>query len=240
MNRINYKVTVIGSGNVGSQFARIFNTLPVSSRFLENFPLDSDLYVIAVSDDAVSEVAARLPEVRGIVVHTTGSVPMDALACVRCGGYGVLYPFQTISKARSLPAGDIPLLVEAVNPAVGAGIMEIARSFGFSSVVYADSELRRRVHLAGTFVCNFTNALVGIGQRIFSECGIDSSIANPLISETMEKLRHIPASQAQTGPAVRGDLATLEKHRRLLTDLGMSRELEIYDIMSGYIMDQKK
>ena len=85
MNSEKLKVAVIGTGNVGTQFARIFGTEPVSPRTLYGLPDDADIYVISVSDSAVKEVADRLPELPGIVVHTTGSVPMDALACVKCG-----------------------------------------------------------------------------------------------------------------------------------------------------------
>lgn len=234
------KVAVIGKGNVGTLMGRIFGVEPVSSRTLEGLPADADLYVIAVSDDAVESVASALPEVKGIVVHTTGSVPMDALKCVKCGGYGVLYPFQTISKSRPLEAGNIPLLIEASDEDTLNNIKQIAASSGFTKISEADSDMRRRTHLAGTFVCNFTNALIGIGQRIFAECGIDSQIANPLIRETLNKLDHLPASEAQTGPAARKDLTTMAKHKALLEELGMDEEKRIYELISGYIMDQKK
>ena len=71
MNSEKLKVAVIGTGNVGTQFARIFGTEPVSPRTLEGLPDDADIYVISVSDSAVKEVADRLPELSGIVVHTT-------------------------------------------------------------------------------------------------------------------------------------------------------------------------
>lgn len=234
------KVTVIGRGNVGSQMSRIFNTVPIDPHTLEGLPEDSALYVIAVSDDAVESVAAKIPKVKGIVVHTTGSVPMDVLLNVKCTGYGVFYPFQTVSKSRVLSAEDIPLLVEASDDATLMQIKKIAEMYGFGNVTEADSEMRRRTHLAGTFVCNFPNALLGIGQRIFLECGINPKIGNPLIAETVEKLRHLAAADAQTGPAARKDYATLDKHRSLLEELGMESERRIYDIISEYIMNQKK
>lgn len=240
MEKAHPEVVVIGQGNVGTQMARIFGTEAVSSRSLEGMPTDADLYIISVSDNAVSSVAARLPKVEGIVVHTTGSVPMDALKCMECGGYGVLYPFQTISKARPLEAGKIPLMIEACDEETLDKIKKIAESFGFTNISEADSEIRRRTHLAGTFVCNFTNALIGIGQQIFEECGIDPKTGNPLLAETVEKLRNIPAKEAQTGPAARHDTSTLEKHRMLLEELGMDEEKKIYDLLSGFIMNQKK
>lgn len=231
------KVTVIGTGNVGSQFARFFNTQPVPSRSLEGLPVDSDLYIISVSDAAVAEVASKLPPVDGIVVHTTGSVGMDVLKDVECGGYGVLYPFQTISRMRPLPPSSIPLLIEGCNAETTDKICSIARQFGFSHIEIADSEKRRRVHLCGTFACNFTNAMIAISQKIMAESGINADIVNPLVAETIEKLKVLPAKDAQTGPAIRKDIPTINKHLSLLRELDMEKECYIYEAVSDYIMN---
>lgn len=230
------KVAVIGTGNVGTQFARIFGVEPISSRTLEGLPTDADLYVIAVSDSAVREVANRLPETDGIVVHTTGSVPLDALSEVKCGGSGVIYPFQTISRQRPLTPERIPLLLEASDEKTLLTIEKAAREAGFSDIAYADSEKRRRVHLCGTFACNFTNAMVGISQKILADCGIDQSIISPLVEETVEKLKTLPAKHAQTGPAVRKDTPTMDAHVKLLEELDMKNEADIYKLISEYII----
>lgn len=234
------KVVVIGTGNVGTQFARIFGTEPVSSRTLSDLPLDADLYIVSVSDSAVKDVAEKIPAVKGIVVHTTGSVGMDVLSEVRCKGYGVMYPFQTISKARPLPSSRIPLLIEGCDEDTVTFIQECARHYGFKQIERADSAKRRKVHLCGTFACNFTNALIGISQKILSESGIDTGIINPLVEETVEKLKTLPAKEAQTGPAARKDLSTLYSHKSLLDAMEMDKELEIYDIISEYIMSGER
>lgn len=240
-NKKDIKVSVIGTGNVGTQFARIFETIPISSRTLEGLPLDADLYVISVSDSAVKEVAEKLPDVRGIVVHTTGSVSMDVLSDMKkYGGYGVLYPFQTLSKARPLPPSSIPLLIEGDTYQTATEIEHFAREFGFTDIVMADSEKRRRVHLCGTFACNFTNALIGISQKILSQSRIDPSVITPLVEETVEKLKTMPAIEAQTGPAIRKDHTTLYSHKALLNELGMEEESDIYNIISDYIMRLRK
>lgn len=230
------KVSVIGTGNVGSQFARIFNTRTLSSRKLDGLPKDSDLYIISVSDNAVPEVAKNMPEVDGIVVHTTGSVAMEVLSTIKCKGYGVLYPFQTISKMRPLPPSSIPLLIEGDSSATLGFIRTAAEKYGFIDIAEADSDMRRKVHLAGAFSCNFVNAMVGIGQEILSKCGIQPEIIGPLVEETVEKLKTMPARDAQTGPAVRKDTPTLDKHIRLLSDLEMTDEAEIYRAVSDYII----
>ena len=233
------KVAVIGTGNVGTQFARIFKTVPISSRTLLGLPMDADLYLISVSDSAVKDVADRLPSLNGIVAHTTGSVPMDALAGVKCNGYGVIYPFQTISKSRPLPPSYIPLLIEGNDEKTAGFLKESATKYGFTQIEKVDSEMRRKVHLCGTFACNFTNAMIGISQKILSAAGIDGCIISPLVEETVATLRSLPAKEAQTGPAARKDLATLHSHKALLGKLKMQEEADIYDIISEYIMSGK-
>ena len=231
------KVAVIGTGNVGTQFSQIFGVNPCSSRTLEALPADADLYIIAVSDAAVKEVADKLPELNGIVVHTTGSVPMDTLKSIKCKGYGVMYPFQTISKMRPLSPEKIPLLLEASDDNTLEFIRSVAAEAGFSNIEFADSKKRRSVHLTGTFACNFTNAMIAMSQKILSASGLSQSIIQPLVEETVEKLKSLPAKDAQTGPAARKDIPTLNSHLNLLNDLGMDKEAEIYKIISDYIMD---
>lgn len=233
------KVQVIGRGNVGTQFARIFGVKPIPPKTLEGLDNDADLYIIAVSDSAVEEVAKNLPKVDGVVVHTTGSVPMDVLSQVDCKGYGVLYPFQTISKQRQLDAKDIPLLIEACNEETAGFISDIAQKHGFEKIQMADSKRRGIVHLTGTFACNFTNAMIAISQKILNEAGINEDVVNPLIAETFEKIKSIPARDAQTGPAIRKDYPTLRKHSALLDAMGMDSEREIYKVISDYIISEE-
>ncbi len=230
------KTAVIGTGNVGTHFARYFGTEPIPSRTLEGLPADADLYIIAVSDSAVKSVAEKLPSVNGIVVHTTGSVPMEVLSQVECKGYGVIYPFQTISRLRELTPDRIPLLLEGSDENTLEKIKDAVVSAGFSDIAYADSEKRRRVHLTGTFACNFTNAMISISQQILSDCGIDQDIIRPLVEETIEKLKALPAKQAQTGPAIRKDIPTMKGHLELLKQLDMDKEAEVYRVVSEYIM----
>lgn len=231
------KTAIIGNGNVANQFARIFETECISSRTLDGLPEDADLYIISVSDSAVKEVADRLPAVNGIVAHTTGSVPLTALQNVVCGGRGVIYPFQTISKKRPLSPDAIPLLIEGDNEMTTAKLEKAAKDHGFTDISRADSEMRRKVHLAAVFVCNFPNAMISIGQKILEECGIDGKIVAPLVHETIEKLKSLPAKEAQTGPAMREDIPTIKKQLSILEKHEMTDEAEIYRIVSDYIIN---
>lgn len=106
------EIAVIGQGNVADYFSKELNACRVNSRTLESLPRDAKLYIIAVSDNAINEVAKRLPVLEGIVAHTSGTIGLDALTTTGVKNAGVLYPLQTITKGYTLTADQVPVLIE--------------------------------------------------------------------------------------------------------------------------------
>lgn len=230
-------IAVIGAGNVGYHLAlhlhhsgfavdAIYSRNPTKAGALaeltgaqvldnpENLPAAIDLVIIAVSDSAIAEVAARLPDTAAVVVHTAGSVDMEVLSRFR--HYGVLYPLQSFSVSRQADISSVPLLPEAVNDTVFEKITSLAARLS-TSVTPASSEERRFVHLAAVFAANFTNALYGAAAGILGKntsLGLD--ILLPLMTETAAKAVEIGPKAAQTGPAKRNDHAVIQKHLNLL------------------------
>ena len=222
-------VVIIGSGNLAEALARAVAASPLGLRQVFGRNRDrvaavaalsgtvgesdpsrlarADIYLIAVSDAAVAEVASSLPiDAAAVVAHTAGSVPVDALA--RFPRRAVFYPFQTFTKGREVDFSEIPILVETASPDLRGEVEAFARCLS-RTVLYADSALRGQVHLAGVFACNFANHLFELG----------GDLLRPLIAETTAKaLAAARPAAVQTGPAVRGDLPTQERHLRLLAD----------------------
>lgn len=176
---------------------------------------EADLYLIAVSDRAVGNAAAALRVPAGaLTAHTAGSVPIEALPFVR---RAVLYPFQTFTKGREVDLGEVPLFIEGSDADTASAIETFARAMS-RTVRYADGGTRARIHLTGTFVCNFVNHLYTLGGRILADAGLPFDLLGPIIDETASKaLASGNPASVQTGPAVRGDQATQECHQALLT-----------------------
>lgn len=183
----------------------------------------ADLYLVAVSDRAVGEVAASLPFPPGAAVaHTAGSVPLDALPA-HIARRGVFYPLQTFTRGRAVDFAEIPILVEASDEALRRQLETTARALS-RTVVAADSALRARAHLAAVFVSNFTNHMYALGERILDEAGLSFDLLRPLAAETARKALDAPsAADVQTGPAVRGDRPTQERHEAMLADERLRR-----------------
>ena len=231
-----YRTVLIGAGNVASflkeHIKPPFELTAVGGRQRKcPLPQDADLYIIAVSDRSIPSVAEELKDVEGLVVHTAGSVPMDVLSQ---GRRGVLYPLQTISKTRQLPASKVPFYIEASQEKDLELLRELAESMGSKATVMT-SEKRRYLHLAAVFCCNFVNRLYGITADLLEEHEIPFSAMLPLIKETADKVERLTPHQAQTGPAVRWDEEVMAQQMTLLDD----EQRELYQLLSKSIHDDK-
>lgn len=212
------KIYIIGGGNVSCHLAKAFgirhNVYILNSRGLDDVPMDGDLYVVAVTDSAIKQVAGELPAVGGIVVHTSGSVTMEAIPATHTKR-GVLYPLQTFSKDVPLDYSTISFFIEANSQDVEREIMGFVSDIT-NKIYHADSELRKRIHLSGVISCNFVNHLFALSDILLSDVGLTVDILRPLIDETVRKISHTKPADAQTGPASRQDIKILEEHLRIL------------------------
>ena len=191
---------------------------------------EADVYIISVSDDAIPEVSDFLEDNKGLVVHTSGSVPMNVLSIHE--NYGVFYPLQTFSRERKLDLKSVPFCLEAKQDADLTILWNLAGLLS-EKVYEVDSAQRKSLHLAAVFVNNFTNHLYQIGQSICQEKDLPFELLHPLIEETASKIRELPPYQAQTGPAWRGDVKTVQNH---LNQLKNSDYKEVYTAMSESIL----
>ena len=173
----------------------------------------ADLYVIAVSDAAIASVAADLKLDKKLVVHTAGSVSKDVLR-VCSKNYGVLYPLQSLrSELNELP--DIPFLVDGNTPDDLALITEFAGTLS-NQVQPAGDEQRLKLHVAAVMVSNFTNHLYALAKAYCLREQLDFTLLLPLITSVADRLHDHEPAAVQTGPAVRNDEATIQKHLELL------------------------
>ena len=124
----------------------------------------ADLYILAVSDAAITTLAESLPiPAEAAVVHTAGGIGIEALPA-RFDRRGVLYPLQTFTQGRSVDFAKIPLFVEGNDDSFTSELEAFARNL--SRTVYrADSDRRVRLHLAAVFACNFVNHLYALEAR---------------------------------------------------------------------------
>lgn len=252
------KIAVIGSGNVAthvakalslhhtilavwspnpqhaSRLARLLQTQSVTD--ISKLPAHADLYLTAVKDDALAEVARQVASLHtnGLFVHTAGSVPQTIWEG-HVNRYGVFYPMQTFSKQKEMDLQEVPFFIEAKHADDAQLLTQIARTI--SHRVYpATSEQRKKLHLAAVFCCNFTNYLYTLAADLLHEDGLPFDAFLPLIRETSDKLHQLPPYEAQTGPALRNDRTVIEAHLQALADKPQLKA--VYELLSAGIQQR--
>ena len=174
---------------------------------------DGDLYLIALADDALAGISAKLRLGNHLVVHTAGAIPLRVLEGVS-RNYGVLYPLQSLRKELA----DIPVIPVLVDANTGDNLTligDFAQSFS-SQVMPASDEQRLKLHLAAVLVNNFTNHLYVLAEDYCRKEKLRFDYLLPLIDETSRRLHILSPQAVQTGPAIRRDQETLQKHLQLL------------------------
>jgi len=249
------RVSIIGSGNVAQHLIVAFSKttdielvqvfarkdaavahLTSPDKIYTNFNdiIAADLFIIAITDDAITEVSAAIPFSSELVVHTSGSVSIEAIN--NKNRPGVFYPLQTFSKSKEVDFKTIPICIETKNEKDFEILEKVAKSI--SNTVYKiNSEQRKALHIAAVFVCNFVNHLYQIGNDICIENDLPFDILKPLIQETANKILTLSPNQAQTGPAKRKDIQTINAHLNFLSD---DNQKEIYKMLTKSIIDNGK
>ncbi len=196
---------------------------------------EAEIFVLAVSDDALSEVISelRLPE-DALVIHTSGTKSLSVLE--RFERYGVFYPLQTFSQGKKVNFREIPFCLEASDTETLDILVELA-DYLTENIFHITSQERVKLHLAAVFACNFTNHLLAISSEILRKNHLEFDLLKPLIRETIEKgLRENPL-EVQTGPAIRNDQMTLERHLEIIQN--QPEFYQIYRAMTESIQTLK-
>lgn len=198
---------------------------------------EADLYILAVSEPAINRLSSQLNFGSATVAHTAGSAPIEELAA-KIKNKAVFYPLQTFTKGRNVDMQEVPILIEGSTPAALKCVREAASAIS-ADVRQVNSADRRIVHLAAVFACNFSNHMYAIGEEMLQPIGQGFDLLKPLIRETARKAIETGApKKCQTGPAVRNDFATRNKHSELLTSRPDYKN--IYTALSSSIWEISK
>ena len=167
-----------------------------------------DVLVIATPDDVVADVAtAVVPVVGTTVVHLSGSLGLDALAPhpMRAGVHPLVpLPNPEVGAAR---------LVSGVTFAVAGAPLgrAMVEALGGRIVEVADDD-RAAYHAAACIAANHVVALLGQVERVAASVGLDLESFLPLTRAAVDDVAALGPEAALTGPARRGDWATLSRH----------------------------
>lgn len=232
------KICIIGRGNVATHLGMAMNGADVTivnPHTLADMPYDSDIYIISVKDEAIEEVASRIPTGESVVAHTSGSVSMETIARHHRHA-GVLYPLQTFTAGVGMDYSDIPVFIEATDASTADKLKNAAKLFS-ENVYDANSSVRKRLHIAAVFGCNFVNLLYSIAADELKDVDMPLEVLRPLSRRTLEKAFDSGCpDHVQTGPASRGDMSIIKNHIHMLENKPESQN--IYRVLSQCILNK--
>jgi predicted short-subunit dehydrogenase-like oxidoreductase (DUF2520 family) len=228
------KLGIIGNGRAAWAFASTWRRIgwPLIGIATRGEPIDelaaaSDIILVAVSDRAIKEVAAMIPETNAIIVHPSGALP--ALR----GGFS-LHPL------KSLPPVGEPSDLEGTLLVFEGNHRDVAQSIataagGRFAEISADAKIR--YHAGAVFGSNYIAALLDVAEELIGIDGARDDIAALARSAIDNWAAHTDARRF-TGPAARGDDAIMQQH---VDALGDAPELaEIYRLLAARIVAAAK
>ena len=188
---------------------------------------DADALLIAVKDDAITDVAEQLAPLStrvAVAAHLSGFVPVAALQPLQDQGVAVggFHPLVSmpdpVAGASSLEGsyvgiGGEPLAVDTLT--------HLAGSLGLEPFRLDDPD-RPAYHAAAAAAANFVVTSLAIAGDLFDSAGVDPRVSRPLVERVVANCFERGASQSLTGPVARGDIDTVVGHLTAAHDVSES------------------
>lgn len=253
------RVFIIGAGRVGQGLARAFrlrsvevvglhgrrpSDMSTSSGALPHSVASANVVLIAVRDDQIDDVVGELISGRrpllaaeAVALHTSGTADpasFEHLAAqgIPAGTFHPLVPFVRPERASEMLHGGWVGIDGA--PAARAASRRLAGHVG-ARTLDIPAGGKATYHAAAVFVANFPVALAAMGSELLQSVGVPSRSADAALDSLMRaavaNIDSGSASEALTGPIVRGEVEVVHKHivalRRDERLLGVYRRMSL-------------
>lgn len=184
---------------------------------------DADGCILAITDNAIEEVASQLSFVHTTLIHTAGSISRMVLQPYAQHA-GIMWPVYSIVKDDLPKHREIPIVIKGITE----HSEDILKKFvaDISDICYTISwEQRQWLHLCAVLSNNFVNHMMAISEEICNKQHIPFSLLYPIVNQTTERIKHASPRKLQTGPAKRNDQNTIQKHLEILAQTPQWQEL---------------
>lgn len=202
--------------------ANVFNAQPATPAEAAQ---RADLVLLTVPDDVLPDLAHQLADLHAwrkdqFVVHASGASPASVLQPAAEHGAitGSFHPVAAFASPDSILPSGITFGIEASEPLQGV-LAEMARALGGYPLPLADTH-KTVYHAAAVVASNYTVTLAAMAAQLFGTLGTSPEEALrallPLMRTTLDNLEQQGLPDALTGPLVRGDTGTVQRHLEAL------------------------
>ena len=153
-------------------------------------------------------------------VHTSGSLPAEILLPLSPDGSGIaaMHPVQTFTSHNRDTAFDDCFVTLQGDPELCSRLEGMVRKIGARPLLM-DEKSKMAVHLAAVIACNYLAPLFAASDDILQQNDVEvkaRELFGPLVRQAVENLLTHPPEEVLTGPVVRGDPGTIERHLTML------------------------
>lgn len=233
-------IAILGNGRVGTYFARSMQKAGLKVNHYartpkqeqlewQSYQAHESLCILCLPDDKIAELSAQLPTGDGIICHSSGTQDLQSIDA-KHRRRGIFYPLMSLRKDSTLALREVPLCLEAERSQDLEILLDFCKAQGWQARHLSDSD-RQKIHLAAVLTHNFGNYLHQLAYQVLAENNLPLSLLKPLLEQQLRDWDENPPLRRQTGPAVRGDKKTEQKHLAQLNE----RDAELYQFLSEAI-----
>jgi predicted short-subunit dehydrogenase-like oxidoreductase (DUF2520 family) len=215
-------IAIVGDGRLGRALASALRAPAPHGRGYTG--AGADAVLLCVPDAQIAAAAAAI-EPGPLVGHCSGATGLGALAPHE--GFG-LHPLMTITRAGGSFEGA-GCAVAGTTPRALEVAQRLGRSLGMRPFVIGDED-RVAYHAAASMASNFLVTLESAAARVAATAGVERAMLVALVRATVEAWA-VEGDASLTGPIVRGDEATVARHREVLGERAPEL-LDLYDVMA--------
>jgi predicted short-subunit dehydrogenase-like oxidoreductase (DUF2520 family) len=239
------RAVIVGRGRVGRGLHQALTATAFEARLVRGrgglaLP-NAELVILAIPDPALAAVAEALVLDRGAsVVHCSGSFGPEVLARCRARGVsvGAMHPLASFADPKRPPAlTGTSFVIDGDRRAVGAA-KRVARALGARAVVAPVHG--PGYHAAAALSANGAAALAAVAVRVMGALGLRERDAQRAIGALLrtvgENVERVGVPGALSGPVIRGDDATVTRHRAALASIDPDARAA-YDAVAPAILD---
>jgi predicted short-subunit dehydrogenase-like oxidoreductase (DUF2520 family) len=215
-------IAIVGDGRLGRALASALRAPAPHGRGYDG--TGADVVLLCVPDGQIATAAAAIAP-GPLVGHCSGATGLDVLAPHEAFG---LHPLMTVTRAGASFAGAGCAVAGTTSRALEVA-SSVGRSLGMRPFVIGDED-RVAYHAAASMASNFLVTLESAAARVAATAGVDRDLLVPLIRATVEAWA-VEGEASLTGPIVRGDEATVARHRETIGERAPEL-LSLYDVMA--------
>jgi predicted short-subunit dehydrogenase-like oxidoreductase (DUF2520 family) len=227
---------IVARGQAGSllRARRLAREVGASVVAIARAQIRAEITWFCVPDGAIAGAARSLTGATDwtgkVALHSSGALTSDELDPLRRRGAAVasVHPLMTFVRGSQPSLVGVPFAIEGDAKARRAARSIVLRLRGQPFTL--PKKRKAAYHAWGTFASPLLTALLVASERVAVASGVNRKAARakmlPILRQTLANYARLGAPGAFSGPIVRGDVATVRKHLRVLR--AVPGALEVY------------